>query len=452
MIIAALILTFLAQQTMNMPGVENSVGFHASGTSIEPRTTSESAPMIHKAFGNWTLMFHANAFAVDLQQTGLHGRDKFFASNWLMPAVSREFGRQGVMLRTMLSLEPATITNRRYPLLFQTGETAYGLSITDGQHPHDLFMEIAGRYEFKFGERSQLFVYGGPVAEAALGPTAFPHRASASENPLAPLSHHQQDSTHIATNVITFGAAKGPVQIEASTFHGREPNENRWNIDYGKPDSFATRLTIAALKSLTTQVSTGRMNNPEAVDANLDIVRTTASVHHQLEFGSGHISSSLMWGRNKILKNGSRRIFNAYGLEMTSQFLRRNWIWTRVENVDRDRTLLPVPRAPLSCLLCGILGLGDPAPDHRVLGPGGVPVVITEDPIGRVQAYTLGYERELPSPEWISIGLGSQATLYHLAPSLRPVYGSHPATFAFFLRLRPVGNMTEHMKAMHRGQ
>jgi len=436
---------------MNMSGVENSVGFLSSGTSVEPRTTSESAPMIHKPLGNWTFMFHANAFAVDVQQTGLRGRDKFFSSNWLMPALSRQFGRHSVTLRTMLSLEPATITKRKYPLLFQTGETAYGLSIIDGQHPHDLFMEIAGRYEVKLGERSQIFVYGGPIAEAALGPTAFPHRASASENPLAPLGHHQQDSTHIATNVITLGIVKGPVQIEGSTFHGREPNENRWNIDYGKPDSFATRLTVAPYKNVTAQISTARMNNPEAVDANLDIVRTTASLHHDIEFASGHVSSSLIWGRNKILKNGSRRIFNAYGLEVTTKFLRRNWIWTRIENVDRDRTLLPVALPP-SCLLCGILGFGDAAADHRVLGPGGVPVVVKEDPIGRVQAYTFGYEREIPSPSWVSVGLGVQATGYKLAPSLKPVYGNHPATFAFFLRFRPVGNMSEHMKAMHQGR
>src|SRR5262245_13416774 len=149
MIVAALTLMLLFQQTMNMSGVENSVGFKASGTSIEPRTTSESAAMIHQPLGNWTLMLHANAFAVDLQQTGLRGRDKFFSSNWLMPAVSRPFGRQSVTFRTMLSLEPATITNRKYPLLFQTGETAHGLSITDGQHPHDLFMEVAGQYELR---------------------------------------------------------------------------------------------------------------------------------------------------------------------------------------------------------------------------------------------------------------------------------------------------------------
>ena len=452
----AIVLALLLQ-TMAMPGVENSVGFHASGTSIEPRTTSESSPMIHRTIGNWTVMLHANAFLTTVQQSGPRGGDKFFSANWVMPGVQRQFGRHGVMLRTMISLEPATITNRRYPLLFQTGETAYGFSIVDGQHPHDLIMELAGKYDFRLSERSQVFVYGGPIGEAALGPTAFPHRSSASENPLAALGHHQQDSTHIATNVITFGLSAGPVQVEASTFHGREPNENRWNIDKGKPDSFATRLTIAATRSLSAQVSTGRLNNPEAADPLLDVVRTTASLHHNLQFSSGHLSSSVIWGRNKDLKNGERRIFNAYNFEATSKFLGRNWVWTRIENVDRDRTLLPVPPAsslPTPCRLCGVLGLGikeQPAVfEHVVPGPDGSPVTVEEEPIGRVQAYTFGYERELPVRlSWLSVGLGAQVTTYGLPPHLKSVYGDRPSTAVFFLRLRPTGNMAEHMKLMH---
>ena len=35
-----------------------------------------------------------------------------------------------------------------------------------------------------------------------MGPSAYPHRASASENPVAALGHHLQDSTHIADDVI----------------------------------------------------------------------------------------------------------------------------------------------------------------------------------------------------------------------------------------------------------
>ena len=104
--------------------------------------------------------------------------------------LSREFGRQSVMFRVMLSLEPATVTKREYPELFQTGETAHGLPVVDGQHPHDFFMELAGRYDFVLNDRTRLFIYGGPVGEPALGPTAFPHRASASENPVAALGHH----------------------------------------------------------------------------------------------------------------------------------------------------------------------------------------------------------------------------------------------------------------------
>src|SRR5438132_14068216 len=160
-----------AHAQMTMPGMtamENSVGFLSSGTSVEPRSTSESAPMFHTSRGNWTLMFHANGFLVDTQQSGARGGDKFLSINWFMPMVSRDFGKQTVTLRTMLSLEPATITNRRYSELFQSGETAYGLPIVDGQHPHDLFMEIAGRYDFKLNDRTRLFVYGGPSVNRRL--------------------------------------------------------------------------------------------------------------------------------------------------------------------------------------------------------------------------------------------------------------------------------------------
>jgi hypothetical protein len=448
----------------SMPGIENSVGYLASGTSIQPRTASESSEMIHHSVGGWTAMVHANAFLATVQQSGPRGRDKLFAANWIMPMLHRQSGRQGLSLRTMLSFEPATVTKRQYPLLFQTGETAYGFSIVDGQHPHDFFMELAARYDFTLNDRSQVFVYGGPVGEAALGPTAFPHRPSASENPLATLGHHQQDATHIATNVITLGWAHGPVQAEASTFHGREPDEGRWNVGRGTPDSFSARLSVAPHKTWSGQFSLARINAPEAADPLSDTVRSTASLHFNRSFSAGHVSSSLIWGRNKNLKEGARRIFNSYNLEITAKFGRRNWVWTRIENVDRDESLLPVlapsTPAPPDCRLCGVVGRpiqtldgGDePAVfEHVVPGPDGVPVTIEENPIGRVQAFTLGYEREIPSGvRWLNMGIGVQATAYGLPSHLRTFYGNRPATIALFLRLRPSGNMQEHMKQMHR--
>jgi hypothetical protein len=417
----------LATAQGNMPGMaamENSVGFIASGTSIEPKVTSEFSPMLHKSFGNWTFVFHANAFIVNTQQSGPRGHDKTYSTNWLMPMVSRDFGRQTITFRTMLSLEPATVTLRRYPELFQTGETAFGLPIVDAQHPHDLFMEIAGRYDFRVGEQTSLYVYGGPRGEPALGPTPYPHRASASEDPVAVLGHHQQDSTHISNNVFTVGVVRGPVQLEASTFHGREPDENRWNIDGGKPDSFSSRLTMAFGPTLVAQFSIGRINNREALEPDLDTLRMTASVQHSLRFSSGHISSSLIWGRNKDMNGHGSRIFNAYTAESTVNFLNRNWVWMRIENVDRDRTLL--------------------------IGEKPAALEIEEDPIGRVQAYTFGYERDLPiGAPYLNVGLGAQATVYGLTPQLKSVYGAHPAGFSVFLRLRPVGNIGTHMQMMH---
>jgi hypothetical protein len=321
-------------------------------------------------------------------------------------------------------LEPATVSQRRYPELFQSGETAYGLPIVDGQHPHDLFMEIAGRYDFRMTERTGLYIYGGPIGDPALGPTAYPHRASASENPLAALAHHQQDSTHISNNVVTVGFVGGPIQLEASTFHGQEPNENRWNIDGGLPDSFSSRLTMGVTKNLVGQFSIGRINNREALEPNLDTLRTTASVQHNVRFPAGHISSSLIWGRNKDLPGHGALIFNAYTAESTVNFLSRNWLWARIENVDRDRTLL--------------------------VGERPAALEVEEDPIGRVQAYTFGYERDLPiGPSFLNIGLGAQVTTYGLPQQLKPIYGDRPAGFAVFLHLRPTGNVATHMQMMH---
>ena len=94
------------------------------------------------------------------------------------------------------------------------------------------------------GERTAIHFYGGPRGEPALGPPAYPHRASASENPVAPISHHLQDSTHIATNVVTAGITYGPLTWEVSGFHGREPDELRWGIEGGAIDSLSTRLTV----------------------------------------------------------------------------------------------------------------------------------------------------------------------------------------------------------------
>ena len=187
-------------------------------------------------------MFRGNVFILDEQQTGPRGADKFFSTNWLMGMAQHKLGNGLFTIRNMLTIEPATVTDRRYPLLFQQGETAYGVPIADGQLPHDFVMELAVLYDLKLSENALFSFYFAPVGDPAIGPTAYPHRASASEDPVAALSHHQQDSTHVAADVITGGLTYCILRIEASGFH--EPDEFRWDIDQGKIDSWPARLTI----------------------------------------------------------------------------------------------------------------------------------------------------------------------------------------------------------------
>ena len=179
----------------------------ASGTSMNPK--SWMMPMIGAKTGAWNWMFMGTAFLVDTQQSGPRGGDKLYSPNWSMIGSEHALGGGSIMFQTMLSIEPATVTDRRYPELFQTGETAFGKPISDGQHPHDLIMALGVQYAHPLGEGTMLQLYFAPVGDPALGPVAFPHRASASEMPQATIGHHWQDSTHIANEVITAGISHG---------------------------------------------------------------------------------------------------------------------------------------------------------------------------------------------------------------------------------------------------
>jgi hypothetical protein len=392
--------------------VQEIVQHSASGTSAEPNSTP--TPMLMAMKGQWQFMFHANVFISELQQSGARGADRFFSTNWFMGMAQRKAGPGTFTVRAMLSLEPATVTSRRYPLLFQQGETAFGLPIVDGQHPHDLVMELAALYDLKLGERSLLSLYVAPVGDPSIGPTAYPHRASAIENPVGTLGHHQQDSTHIANDVVTVGFTHRTVRLEASGFHGREPDEFRWDIDSGKMDSWSTRLTIQPGKNWSGQYSYARLVSPEAVFAGEDQERMTASLMYNRPLangkrGDGSWSSTALWGRTRSL--GDNSVFNSHLVESTLRFLTRNYVWTRIENADRSNEL--------------------------IFGEQPLPPGFKEERIGRVQAYTLGYSHDFEFIPHVASALGAQVTTYGVPAVLQPLYGAHPVGAIVFVRFRP---------------
>lgn len=389
-----------AQHDMsNMPGMQHDTAaaaetMEASGTSLNP--ASSPMNMVHFTARNWRFMVHGVAFVTDAQETGPRGADKFFSTNWFMGEAAHSFAGGTFSVRAMLSLEPATVTDRRYPELFQTGETAFGKPIVDGQHPHNFVMELALHYSHPLGEKTSWEFYAAPVGDPALGPVAFPHRVSAEELPQATLAHHLQDSTHISDDVVTAGITHGILRVEASGFHGGEPNENRWTIEQGGMDSYSARITVSPNADWTGQISAGRLTKPEALEPG-DQVRTTASITYNRPYARGNWATSMIWGRAH--KTADNHNLNGYGLESVARFAQKNYLTGRIELVDKDELL-------------------------------------TTGQQFRMCAYTLGYTRDFYLFPKIATGIGANFTVYSMPAPLHSYYGERPAAVLFFVRFK----------------
>ena len=364
-------------------------------------------------------MFHYNFVAGVNHQGGPRGVTKFESANWFMPSAARRVGPGTLELRGMVSAEPFTFPPGGSPLLFQTGETYKGQPLIDRQHPHDLFMELSATYTVPVGERANWFVYAGYPGEPALGPNAFMHRASASENTSAPLSHHLQDSSHISFGVVTSGLQYRWFKLEGSVFNGREPDENRYDFEAHPWNSRSARLWFAPNSNWSMQVSHGFLRNPEALEPG-DVRRTTASISYNRSFERGNWASSLIWGRNHESHDGEIFNLNGYVAESTVKFLDRNYVYTRLELTDKNQLLR--------------------AADRTSLG------IIDDHPSFRIGAYTFGGARDIWNTGTTSFAIGSDLTFYSKPSLLDPIYGSNPVSWKLFFRLRP---SQMNMGAMH---
>ncbi|HAF14134.1 MAG TPA: hypothetical protein DCK99_10650 [Blastocatellia bacterium] len=397
-----------------------SMGAMGSGTTWQP--SSGPMHMYHKVAGDWLLMFHYNLVVALNREGGPRGVTKAESVNWFMPMAYHKLGKGTVQLRGMFSFEPFTFPPGGSPLLFQTGETYKGQPLIDKQHPHDLFMELSAQYTLPLGERGTWFTYFGYPGEPALGPVAFMHRMSASENPSATLSHHLQDSTHISFGVLTTGFTYRWLKLEGSIFNGREPDENRYDFDSHRWNSRSARLSIMPNSNWTMQVSYGFLRSPEGQEPDTDVRRATASVQYNKPLNRGNWASAFIWGRNHTSSPGEVRNLNGYTFESTVNFLDKNYLYTRLELVDKNELLRPTDRA--------LLGITD---DH---------------PSFRIGAYTFGGARDIWNTKTISLAVGSDLTFYSKPAILDQLYGANPVSWKLFFRIRP-GKMD--MSDMHGG-
>jgi hypothetical protein len=369
-----------------------------SGTAWQPDSTPHEG--LHVMTGDWMVMAHGFASGVFDRQSGPRGTDKAFSASMLMLMAQRPLWDGTLGLRGMISLDPA-MGAEGYPLLLQTGETADGRThLTDRQHPHDLFMELAASYSHPLGEDSSLFGYFGLPGEPALGPSTFMHRFSGMEIAEAPITHHWLDSTHITFGVATLGYVWRSVKLEGSTFRGREPDQYRWDMEAPRFDSYAGRLSWNPGRDLALQVSYGRVVSPEQLEPAVDAGRLTASASWNWRATGRAAQTTFAFGQNQ---NRPGRKLDAFLLETTVKLDGAHSIFGRVERVDKSELF------------------------HE--GP-------LEGRAFVVNKASLGYLYDFAQWRRTQWGVGALASAYAIPAELKPSYGGTPTSFMLFARVK----------------
>ncbi len=364
-----------------------------SGTSRLPGAAGAMHGQ-HIMLGDWMVMLHGAVATQYTSASGPRGDDQLYVTSMAMGMAQRQTAWGRIQLKAMTSLEPV-MSARGYPSLFTTGETAGGQPLVDRQHPHNAVMELAARVDANAGPGS-LFVYGGPVGEPALGPSAFPHRGSARVNPDPPISHHWFDSTHISFGVVTAGYATRTWQLEASAFRGAEPGEGRWSIESPRLDSWSLRATLNPGPRWAVQASYGQLHRPEAAHPGEDEHRFTASAH----YASGGLAAMLGFSAKTRVPGAT---LTAWLGEASWDFSDHDTLFGRIENVNNDE-LFPDPAAPLH--------------EHAF----------------RVTKFQAGYARRFALGPF-ELALGASGAAYAKPAALDLAYGAAPLGYTLFAKL-----------------
>ena len=382
---------------------------HSSGTSWEPDTTPIHA--LHFMQSDWMVMLHWNLFFGYDAQGSNRGDNQWVGMGWVMAFAQHELfgGEAGV--RVMLTPEPFSVGRTGYPLLLQTGEDVDGKRLHDRQHPHDLFMETAVLYDRPIAHDVAFEFYGAPVGEPAMGPTAFPHRYSASSDPLAVLAHHWQDSTHISFGVLTAGIFTPTLKIEGSWFNGREPDADRYDFDLRRPDSVSGRVQWNPTAETSFQASYAYLDSPEELEAAISQQRVTASAMFDRALDQGSIAATLAWGR---VIPSDRDATDSLLLEFKLDLDGANIFFGRGEYVRK---------------------YGE---DLALVSPDD----LRSYPMGSL---ALGYVRQLPAFGAAQFGLGFRGAVDFVGDVLSRYYGtSTPVGGMIFVQLQPPVAMGHH--------
>jgi hypothetical protein len=369
-----------------------------SGTSWVPDDSSHGG--IHGPDGDWMLMGHATLEGVYSSQGGPRGDDKAYVGGMLMGTALRAFDNgDNLQFRAMVSPDPF-MGKRGYPLLLAAGETADGVeTLVDRQHPHDLFMELSASFSKKLTTSDSVFVYAGLPGEPAFGPPAFMHRPAAAASPEAPITHHWMDSTHITFGVLTAGWVHDDIKLEVSRFRGREPDEDRYDIETGELDSTAVRVSWNPTRNWALQASWAGVTSPEQLEPDVDVTKYSASALYTRKLANdGEVSFTGAFARKD----------NSEGVELDAWLAEASWkpnadwtIFSRAEAIETDE-----------------LGL------------------IHHGPVEDVAKLSLGLVRDFRMAEHVTLGFGALVSQNWVSDALSPLYDGDPTGDMAFVRLK----------------
>lgn len=374
----------------------------ASGTAWQPEAAGMGG--LHLMRGDWSLMGHALLNLTYTDQSGPRGDDMTFVSGMVMGMASRPFAGGTLGFRGMVSPDPF-MGAEGYPLLLATGETADGVHpLIDRQHPHELINELAVTYSRPIGGGASVFGYAAAVGEPAFGPPAFMHRASGMDNPLAPISHHWLDSTHVTFGVLTGGVTVGGLKLDASAFRGREPDEDRYDIEAPRLDSWSARATLNPSPEWSLQASYADQSAPEQLEPEVDVRRASLSAAYARRLADGGaLNATVAWGRRDPSEGES---VDAWLAEAAWSPDERWTLFARGERVEQNELL----------------------EDHHGEGHG-------HGEAFDVGQLTLGVVHDWSVRPGVRVGVGAAYQLYAIPAELDPFYGEARGA-TVFLRLR----------------
>ena len=368
---------------------------------------AQEPPHVHPAPaapGGWRIMQDGVVYALFNNQGGPRGDREFVVPNWWMGMAASDRGRHRFGFSGMLSLDALTVGKSGYSELFQAGEMLDGEPLIDRQHPHDFLMQLAASWRVSLGGTRALTVAGGPSGEPTLGPVAFMHRQSAAGLPFAPLGHHTFDATHVSFGVVTASLDLGRVTVEGSVFNGREPDDERWDLDLGRLDSLAGRVWFQPSERWEFQASTGRLRDAESAEAG-DVQRTSASLAWIRNRQDGSDAWTTGWGMNAA--HGDRRhgTFGEFTVERGRDFAAAR---VDVQQLELEKWLPPSETA-----------------DHH--------------PTGTVVAFTVGGGRRVLARRGFDGVLAFQLTVNKSPEALRSTHSAAPVAGQIYFRLRLPG-------------